>query len=116
MAPFYGWRELKAIESLQVDSLLFTFKFTPNFCRLNFLLKTYAGIIVTYVRFCVCVLLYVCVICHQKTTFATKKLIPNLTHWLFYTNIAQLMTHTTILYIDACHAVMLSTFLAYCRR
>ena len=35
---------------------------------------------------------------------------------LLYTHIAQLMTHTTIVYVAAaCHAIMLLSLLAYCR-
>ena len=45
----------------------------------------------------------------------TRKLIPKGTLGLLYTNIAQLMTHTTVIYVAAYLAIMLPSLLAYCR-
>ena len=45
----------------------------------------------------------------------TRKLIPKGTLGLLYTNIAQLMTHTTVVYVAAYLAIMLPSLLAYCR-
>ena len=45
----------------------------------------------------------------------TGKLIPKGTLGLLYTNIAQLMTHTTVVYVVAYLAIMLPSLLAYCR-
>ena len=45
----------------------------------------------------------------------TSKLIPKGTLGLLYTNIAQLMTHTTVVYVAAYLAIMLPSLLAYCR-
>ena len=45
----------------------------------------------------------------------TRKLIRKGTLGLLYTNIAQLMTHTTVVYVAAYLAIMLPSLLAYCR-
>ena len=45
----------------------------------------------------------------------TTKLIPKGTLGLLYNNIAQLMTHTTVVYVAAFLAVTLPSLLAYCR-
>ena len=44
-----------------------------------------------------------------------RKLIPKGTVGLLYTNIAQLMAHTTVVYVAAYLAILLPGFLAYCR-
>ena len=54
----------------------------------------------------------------QKTdtrTLVTRKLIPKRTLGLLYTNISQLMAHTTVVYVAAYLKVMLPGLLAYCR-
>ena len=45
----------------------------------------------------------------------TRKLIPKGSLGLLYTNIAQLIAHTTALYVTAYLAIMLPGLLAYCR-
>ena len=45
----------------------------------------------------------------------SRKLIPKGTLGLLYTNIAQLMTHTTVVYLAAYLEIMLPSLLAYCR-
>ena len=45
----------------------------------------------------------------------TRKLIPKGTLGLLYTNIAQLMAHTAVVYVAAYLAIMLPGLLAYCR-
>ena len=59
-------------------------------------------------RVCVCDL-------SSKITLPTKQLILKGTLGLFCTNIAQLMTHATVVYVAAYHAIMLHSLLAYCR-
>ena len=54
----------------------------------------------------------------QKTDFRTlsyQKTDTKGTLGLLYTNIAQLMTHTTVVYVAAYLAIMLPSLLAYCR-
>ena len=54
----------------------------------------------------------------QKTdtrTLVTRKLIPKRNLGLLYTNISQLMAHTTVAYVAAYLKVMLPGLLAYCR-
>ena len=43
-----------------------------------------------------------------------RKLIPKGTLILLYTNISQLITHTTVVYVAAYLAIMLPSLLAYC--
>ena len=45
----------------------------------------------------------------------TGKLIPKGTLKLLYTNIAQLMAHTTVVYVATYLAIMLADLLAFCR-
>ena len=45
----------------------------------------------------------------------TRKLIPKGTLGLLYTNIAQLMVHTTVVYVAAYLAIILPGLLAYWR-
>ena len=71
-----------------------------------------------HVCVCVCVRVCMCVcmcVSHQKIIFAAKQLIPKRTLRLSYTNIAQLMTHVTVVYVAAYNAIMLPSLLECCR-
>ena len=125
------------IETLQGEFIFFYYILPTSFCGLNILLCKYSRLnlcvcacvcvcmcvcvcVCTCVCLCVCACacVYVCVcvcVSHQKIIFATKQLIPKRTLRLSYTNIAQLMTHVTVVYVAAYNAIMLPSLLEYCR-
>ena len=118
---------------LQGEFIFYHYILPTHFCGLNILLCMYSRQnVCVFVCVCVCVCVCTCMRVHayvhacmhvcvcvcdlsSKITLPTKQLIPKGTLGLFCTNIAQLMTHATVVYVAAYHAIMLHSLLAYCR-